>query len=162
MAFRKPSVHVVGLKEFTRDIKALGDDAVNELKQAHDAAAKMVAEAAKPLAPRHGSVSVASGKPYWERPTTRNNYRHFSGKLAGDIRHSGTQRGGFVRAGRKDIPWAGPVHFGWPSRPDPAKRWAGGPIRPNPFIYDALDKRRGEVADAFSRYIQKIADRHFD
>ena len=36
------------------------------------------------------------------------------------------------------------------------RRAQGGPIRPNPFLYDALDKRREEVANAFARYIDDI------
>jgi len=154
VAFRKPSVHVVGLRQFTKEIKQLGDAAVNDLKAAHEAAAKIVYEAAKPKAPVHGSVSVISGKPYWQKPS------HKPGYMADSLRYSGTQRGGFVRAGKKLVPYAGPVHFGWPSRPDIGKRWFGGPIKPNPFLFEALDERREEVAVAFHRYIDRLIDKH--
>ena len=154
MAFRKPGVHVVGLKEFTRDVKKLGDAAVNDLKAAHEAAAKIVYEAAKPKAPVHGSVSVISSKPYWQKPG------HAAGNMAKTLRYSGTQRGGFVRAGKKLVPYAGPVHFGWPSRPNIANRWFGGPIKPNPFLFEALDERREEVARAFERYIDALINKH--
>lgn len=155
MAFRKPSVRVVGLRQFTKELKLLGDEAISELKEAHEAAAKIVYETAKPMAPVHGARSVISGRPYW-RPGPQ----QAPGTLASTLRYSGTQRGGFVRGGRKLVPYAGPVHFGWPSRPDVAKRWYGGPIKPNPFIFDALDERREEVAVAFERYIDALINKH--
>lgn len=155
MAFRKPGVRVVGLKQFTKELKQFGDEAVDDIKSAHEMAAKIVYEAAKPKAPVHGSRSVISGKPYWRDPPQA------AGTLAASLRYSGTQRGGFVRGGKKSVPYAGPVHFGWPSRPNAARGWQGGPIPPNPFIFDALDERRKEVADAFERYIDKLNDKYF-
>jgi hypothetical protein len=146
----KPGVRVVGQRELQKVLRGLGDDAVNDIKKAHAAAAKIVEGTAKLLVPRHGSRSVISGRPYWYTPT------HASGQMAGTIRSSGQRRGGFVRAGKKLVPYAGPVHFGWPSRPNPAKGWRGGPIAPNPFLFDALDKRREEVANTFARYIDDI------
>jgi hypothetical protein len=150
----KPGVRVINQREFTKLLKSLGADAVDDIKKAHEAAAIIVKDEAKSLAPVHGSVSVISGTPYWGTPP------HSAGKLRASIRASGQQRGGFVRAGRKLTPYAGPVHFGWPSRPNPSKGWRGGPIAPNPFLYDALDKRREEVADAFARYIDDIRRKH--
>jgi len=146
----KPGVRVVGQREFQKILRGLGDDAVNDIKRAHAAAAKIVEGEAKTLAPTHGTRSVISGTPYWRTPP------HSAGQLRNSIRSSGQRRGGFVRAGRKLVPYAGPIHFGWPSRPNPAKGWQGGPIRPNPFLFDALDKRREEVANAFARYIDDI------
>lgn len=155
MAFRKPSVRVVGLREFTKQMKLLGDDAIADIKAAHEAAAKMVYEAAKPKAPVHGTTSVISGRPYWQPGP-----KQAPGTMAATLRYSGTMRGGFVRGGRKMVPYAGPVHFGWPSRPNVEKRWYGGPIKPNPFIFDALDERREEVAVAFERYIDRLIEKH--
>ena len=146
----RPGVRVVGLKQFTRTLKGLGADAVGDIKQAHAASAKIVEDAARPKIPVHGSVSVISGKPYWRTPAQS------AGTMRSTLRSSGTQRGGFVRAGKKLVPYAGPVHFGWPSRPNAAKGWRGGPIRPNPFLFSALDERREQVADAFARYIDDI------
>ena len=154
MAFRKPGVRVVGLKQFTKELKKFGDVAVQDIKDAHEAAAKIVYDAAKPKAPVHGSSSVISGKPYWQTPG------HAAGNMARTLRHSGTQRGGFVRAGKKLVPYAGPVHFGWPSRPNPARGWQGGPIRPNPFIFNALDERREQVAVEFQRYIDRLITKY--
>jgi hypothetical protein len=142
----------MGHRQFVRVLRALGDDAVEDIKKAHADAAKIVEDAAKPKAPTSaGGRSDVSGTPYWRGGPQRS-----PGSLRNTVRSTGTQRGGFVRAGKKLVPWAGPVHFGWPSRPNPAKGWQGGPIRPNPFLYDALDERREQVADQFARYIDDI------
>jgi hypothetical protein len=155
VALRRPGVRVVGLKQFQKELRALGDDAVDDLKKAHAAAAKIVEDAARPNVPvSSGTTSVVSGTRYWA-PGPSN-----SGAFRATLRSSGQRRGGYVRAGKKLVPYAGPVHFGWPNRPDPAKGWRGGPIRPNPFLYDALDKRREQVAQAFAGYIDDIRRKH--
>jgi hypothetical protein len=148
----KPAIEVVGHREFVRALRGLGGDAVKDIKKAHADVARIVENTAKPMAPTSaGGRSDISGTPYWQGGPSRS-----PGSLRGTVRSSGTQRGGFVRAGKKLVPWAGPVHFGWPSRPDASKGWRGGPIRPNPFLFDALDRRREEVADKFAGYIDGI------
>lgn len=79
-----------------------------------------------------------------------------TGLLKSTIREAGTQRTSRVRAGFKRVPYAGPIHFGWSSRPNAQFGWRGGPIRPQPFLYDALDRRRGEVIDAYERQINRV------
>ena len=62
-----------------------------------------------------------------------------SGALRETIRAAGAQTRASVKAGFKKVPYAGVIHFGWPARN----------IAPQPFLYDALDSRRGEVVDAY-------------
>jgi len=69
-----------------------------------------------------------------------------TGNLADTIRPSGTKTAGRVRAGFKRVPYAGVIHFGFPARR----------IQPQPFLYDALDQRRGEVFDAYFKGVKKI------
>tara|TARA_R100001129_G_scaffold118264_1_gene81766 strand:+ start:236 stop:610 length:375 start_codon:yes stop_codon:yes gene_type:complete len=69
-----------------------------------------------------------------------------TGNLADTIRPAGTKTAGRVRAGFKRVPYAGVIHFGFPARG----------IQPQPFLYDALDQRRGEVFDAYFKGIAKI------
>lgn len=57
-----------------------------------------------------------------------------TGRLAATIRVGATVRAGILRAGRKTVPYAGAVHWGWATRPNPAKGVRGGPIRPHPFM----------------------------
>jgi hypothetical protein len=69
-----------------------------------------------------------------------------SGALKASIRSSGQGRTGVVRAGTRSVPYAGPIHFGWAKRN----------IRPQPFLYDALDARRIEVAETWAKELERI------
>lgn len=128
-------IQVEGLKRLQRALKKAGaDDLLAMLKEANTEAALSVESAARPNVP------------------TR------TGRLVGSLRSSGTARAGVVRIGKARVPYAGPVMFGWPSRPDKGRRWRGGPIKPNPFLYDALDRRRAEVEALYLQRIERLAD----
>lgn len=88
---QRPLIEVEGARQLRKTLRAAGDD-LADLKDANQQAANIAATAAKARAPRR------------------------SGTLAGDIRASGTKTAGIVRAGRKKIPYAGPIHWGWPAR----------------------------------------------
>lgn len=68
-----------------------------------------------------------------------------TGRLRKSVRASATKTRGTVSAGSKAVPYAGPIHFGWPARN----------IEAQPFIYDALDARRDEVV---GKYREHVAD----
>ena len=70
-----------------------------------------------------------------------------SGRLARSIGTQASQTSAFVKAGTAArVPYAGPIHFGWPKRN----------IRPQPFLYEAMDKRIGEVRKAYEKNLGKI------
>lgn len=73
-----------------------------------------------------------------------------SGRLATSIRSSGQATGGVVRAGRASVPYAGVIHFGSPKRN----------IKPQPFLYDALDDRGNEVVEVFEKRVKTLISRH--
>lgn len=123
---QKGKQEIEGLRELQRDLNKLGDDAKNDMKPAHLEAATMVAEASRPLAPVR------------------------SGRLVESLRPTATKTSGRVRAGNASVPYAGPIHFGWPARA----------IRPNPFIYHALDERRDEVVAAYEQRMEEIIAKH--
>ena len=106
-----------------------------ELRKVYRDAAQTVATAARPKVPQR------------------------SGKLAKTVKARSSTKRGWVTAGGAGVPYAGPIHFGWPSRPNAMKEWRGGPIAPNPFLYDALDERRGEVEDAFYKGVMEVVDK---
>ena len=72
-----------------------------------------------------------------------------SGDLGGSIRASGLQTKGVVRSGRAKVPYAGVIHFGWPRRN----------ITPQPFLYEAADRRVLEVVNAYEDAVEAIARR---
>ena len=70
-----------------------------------------------------------------------------SGRLARSIGVQASQTSALVKAGTAArVPYAGPIHFGWPKRN----------IRPQPFLYEAMDKRIGEVRKAYEKNLGKI------
>ena len=94
-----------------------------ELKQANAEAAQIVATAARQIVPNR------------------------SGTLAGTIRSSGQAKSGVVRAGFARVPYAGPIHFGWPAHN----------IAPQPFLYEAADQRVDEVQASYLKALKKLA-----
>lgn len=73
-----------------------------------------------------------------------------SGKLRKTIKASGTSKESFVRAGSpKAVPYAPPVHWGWARRG----------ISPQPFVYEAWDRRIGQVKDAYEKQLNKLRKR---
>ena len=83
-----------------------------------------------------------------------------SSLLRDSIDSRGTKTQGYVRAGgtRSGVAYAGPIHFGAPSwPPDGFGGFGKGTLRAQPFLYSALDQRRGEVLDLYERRVEMIA-----
>ena len=116
------TTEILGLREIQRDLRKLGDDTKNEMKDTHKLAAEVVVMGAKRLVP----------------------FR--TGALAASIKSLATKSSGRVRAGSASVPYAGPIHFGWPARA----------IAPNPFIYDAIDERRDAIRDLYDNRIDQL------
>lgn len=116
-----------GLREFQRAARQLGDDTKLAMKPTHLEAANIVAEAAKKLAPAR------------------------TGRLRNSIVGRAVQTGGRVRIGfGGGVPYAGPIHFGWPARR----------IRPQTFVYDALDPRRPELVRLYEQRIDELTKKY--
>ena len=72
-----------------------------------------------------------------------------TGALAGTLRIGRNARGPTIALGtgaRGKVPYAGPIHFGWPKRG----------IEPQPFLYAAADARATQVAEAYARGLQDL------
>lgn len=122
----RPVIEVEGINKLVRKLKRAGeDDLLEALKAANKEAALAIEVEARPGVPKR------------------------SGKLAGSLRHSATPRVGTVRVGKASIPYAGPIHFGWPARN----------ISPRPFLYEALDRRYEEVVQVYFKRIEELADK---
>jgi hypothetical protein len=127
-------IEVQGVKVISKQLRQMGDGTIKELKKVHIQSANIVYRNAMPRVPVR------------------------SGNLKSTMRVTASVRSGAVRAGgKRSAPYAGPIHFGWPNRPQLQRSWYGGPIRPNPFLYSALDARRSAVEDAFFTGVMKVA-----
>ena len=113
-----------GAAQLRRTLKAAGDD-LSDLQEAHSKAAAIVEENALGLVPVD------------------------TGFLASTIRSSGTKTAGVVRAGTRAVPYAGPIHFGWPARN----------IAANPFIQEAAHLTEPIWGRIFEDAVAKAIDR---
>jgi hypothetical protein len=129
---RPITIKVEGARELRRALRKGGGD-VQDMRQVHREIARDLAATSRPLVP-HGAT----------------------GKLAASLKGEGTQTKARIVAGSASVPYAGPIHFGWPSRPQPSRGVRGGPIPPNPFLYTAIDRRRAEVMAAYQEHVERI------
>ena len=66
MADKSMKVDIYNQRKLEKALRAIGKDAVDDLKVAHRKSAEIVEAAARPKVPvRSGSSSVISNKPYW-------------------------------------------------------------------------------------------------
>lgn len=91
-------VRVVGARELRATLRRAGVE-LDELKDAHQRVAAFVAGAARARTPRD------------------------TGRLASTVRGNRAQRRATVSAGYGRIPYAGPIHWGWPARNIAAQPW---------------------------------------
>lgn len=91
-------VQVEGGRALRRRLRTI-EGGLAELKQEHKWVADYVQRRAQPATPRR------------------------SGRLAASGRSSGTNTASIVRYGSKRVPYAPPIHYGWPARHIPAREW---------------------------------------
>jgi len=121
----RDAIKVEGLSKVQRDLRKLSTDALDLNKTEFLETNKQVAE-----------IVINETKKYVPVLT---------GALAAAIRNASTKKSAKVRAGNVGVQYAGPIHFGWPARS----------IRPNTFLYEAIDARKSEVAN---RYAELVSD----
>jgi len=118
-------IKITGLSEVQRNLRKLSTDALDLNKTEFLETNKKVAE-----------IIINESKKYVPVLT---------GALAAAIRNASTKKSAKVRAGNVGVQYAGPIHFGWPARS----------IKPNTFLYEAIDARKSEVAN---RYADLVSD----
>ena len=126
---RSGQVKIEGLSKVRRDLKNLSSD-VDYRAQEFLPVNKSIADAV-----------VGDAKNYVPILT---------GALSGTIRAGATKTSARVKAGYKSVPYAGPIHFGWPARF----------IKPQPFFYDAIDKRRDEIKERYDDLVKKLIKKY--
>lgn len=131
------AVKVEGLSGIRRDLRALGGD-LDLVKGEFLETNKRIAE-----------IVIGDSKRY---------VPVLSGALAASIRQASTKTAAKIRVGSSRgmkgtsdlVEYAGPVHFGWPARR----------IKPQPFIYEAIDPRRNEIAMQYAQRITAVRNKY--
>ncbi len=118
-------VQVSGAKELRKALRTLPKEYRRELATIHKKAVKPVVDTAKTLAPRQ------------------------SGRLAGSIRALGSQTMGRAAVGKKSVPYAGVIHYGWPARN----------ITAQPFLEEALSRRQKDVLTIWVKNQETLIDK---
>lgn len=121
---RKPRVQIVGAKKLRKELKRAGFDMRN-LREPHMESARVVAYAGKPDTPRD------------------------TGALAATVRPAGTQTMGIVRAGKASVPYANPIHWGWPDRN----------ITAQPWLSEAAERTEPTWLQIFLDYLNEVLSR---
>lgn len=124
------AIKITGLSKVQRDLRNLSTDALDLNKSEFLETNKQVAE-----------IIINESKKYV--PVV-------SGALAAAVKNASTKKSAKVRAGNVAVPYAGPIHFGYPKRA----------IKPNPFFYEAIDSRRNEVAQRYTRLVESLIKKY--
>jgi len=118
------TVKVEGGRQLRKTLKQAGDD-LTDLRDAHREAASIASAAGGASAPRQ------------------------SGRLAGSVRGSGTKTASVIRAGRASVPYAQPIHWGWPKRN----------IAANPWLSEAAQRTEPQWTAVFESAVDRIIAR---
>lgn len=108
---------VVGQRRFVQTMRKAGAD-MDDLKEVNREAAEIALPAVRNLAPR--------GK-------------------TGSLRVGATKRAGVIRAGRKAVPYAGPINYGWPARH----------IKPRLFVNNGVASTESQWRQVYKDFIDK-------
>lgn len=112
----RPAVEFEGLRETRKLLRQAGDkESLAAVKEAHRKAAEMVVARALPHVPVR------------------------TGRLAGTVKALASATSGRAKAGTVSVPYARPIHWGWPRRN----------IKPRPFLWDALQDVESQIDDVF-------------
>jgi len=132
-SFGPGGLKVDGARTLRRNLKKAGVD-ITRLKPVHTEIAERVLAEALPHVPVR------------------------SGKLRNALKPLGTNASAIVRTTGRTVPYAAPVHWGWGTRPNKGKGWRGGPIRSDPFLWDAQERIRGDIEDTYMDKVQAVLD----
>jgi hypothetical protein len=126
-------IRVTGARQLRRTLKEFDGD-LKDLRAVHQQAADKVLARAIRTAPVR------------------------TGKLKASLVAKGNNASAVVRAagGRAGAPYAAPVHWGWPTRPNRAKGWRGGVIYPNPFLYEAVVEFQAEISADYLAAVDRL------
>lgn len=122
----QPAITVDGVRELRKQLRQVKDKELDdELKAIHKGIADEIIQRALP------NVPVKTGA------------------LKRSVRSSGSLNAAVGRAGRKTVPYAAPIHWGWRKRN----------IRARPFLTDAAEAIERDITDRYEQAITQLLER---
>ena len=71
-----------------------------------------------------------------------------TGALAASVRGTGQAGAAMLRAGRASVPYANPIHWGWPARHIPARPW----------LWNTVQDRQADIVEVYQSAVQLLLD----
>lgn len=143
-------------------------EGTNELRRAlrqleDKTAAKELGQTLKSEFRVAGSIVVASARDEIVRGRTAaskaGRERTPTGRLGSTVRAKGALRGATVLAGGvRGVRYAGPINYGWPRKPNPARNIRGGPIQANRFLNRALHGNRDLIVSVMEKGVARLTE----
>jgi hypothetical protein len=124
MVSSSAGIRVEGAANLRRTMRKAGED-LGALQAAHAAAGAIAGRRAQADAPKR------------------------SGRLASNVRWSGTKTAAVIRVGGARVPYAGPIHWGWPRRH----------ISAHPFVTDAAVATESQWSAVYQAAVERILGR---
>lgn len=122
----QPGIRADNLKELRRELRQVKDKELDaELKALHKAISDEILDRALPRVPV------------------------LTGALKASVRGSGTISAAVGRVGKKRVPYAAAIHWGWPKRN----------IKATPFLTDAAEELEKDITDRYDEAVSQMLDR---
>lgn len=125
-------VRVDGARELRSALKKAGLDLKDDIKAAHKDVASIVVARARVLVPV-APATMTTASP---------------GLLRDSLRPAGTQTAAIARAGKKRVPYANPIHWGWFKRN----------IKPNLFLTRAASETEPKWVAEYEAKFDKVLE----
>lgn len=125
-------VKVEGARELRAALKKAGLDLNDDIKDAHKTVAEIVTARARTIVPV-APASMTTATP---------------GLLRDSIRPGATKTAAIARAGKKAVPYAGPIHWGWFKRN----------IKPSLFLTRAASETEPKWVEEYEKKFDRILD----
>lgn len=122
----RAAIRVDGVDELRRALRQVKDSELDdEMKKIHADLAREIVDRALPNVPVR------------------------TGKLKASVRSAGTVRDAIGRVGKASVPYAAPIHWGWPKRG----------IKGRPFLTDAAQAVEKDITERYDQQVDEMLDK---